>query len=224
MSPCLRSWQLVWHHQKYSDTTRNDDYSAVKLKIGSGVHWEKANWFQSAHREGRQELPRKKLEKKQAIYVGQFREWPTVNCHLCRDMSDAYSDTVEHLPLTVTRAERISPNEEKKSLISQRPTYAACHRARNIILKSTVLKSDGLKKIPAFSVSCLQSRKECLPQQYVCPVVTWGRWLCDPWVLCSNLNPDEARGSRPGCWGRLKSPYELFILSGGPTDLRYSTT
>lgn len=53
--------------------------------------------------------------KKQAIYVGQFREWPTVNCHPCRDMSDAYSDTDEHLPCTETRAERIAEKRETLS-------------------------------------------------------------------------------------------------------------
>ncbi len=81
-----------------------------KLKTGSCLHFEKANWFQSAINAHREE---NKLVKKQAIYVGQFREWPTVNCHPCRYMSDAYSDTDEYLPRTETRAERIAPTEEK---------------------------------------------------------------------------------------------------------------
>lgn len=46
-----------------------------KLKNGSGLHFEKAKWFQRAlnsHREDKQE---NKLVKKQAIYVSHFREW-----------------------------------------------------------------------------------------------------------------------------------------------------
>lgn len=93
-------------------------------------------------REGRQELAQKK--KKQVIYVGQFRELPLVICHPRTDMSDAYSDTDKHLPRTETRAERISPTKEK-SLILHWPTYVPRQSVRNIILKSRVLKSDGLK-------------------------------------------------------------------------------
>lgn len=108
---------------------------------------EKANWFQSvlnSQKRGRAEISQKKVEKKQVIYVGQFRELPLVNCHPRTDMSDAYSDTDEHLPRTETRAERISPTKEK-SLILHWPTYVPHQSVRNIILKSRVLKSDGLK-------------------------------------------------------------------------------
>ncbi len=55
-----------------------------------------------------------------------------------------------------------------------------------------------------------------------CPRVSGPPWRP---LLCSNLNPDEARGSWPDCWGRLKPPwYELVILSEGPTDLRHCTS
>lgn len=102
-----------------------------KLKTGSGLHFEKANWFQSALNEHKEDRQENKLVKKQAIYVSQFREWPMVNCNPCRDMSDAYSDTDEHLPHTETRTERIALTEEKKSLKSQWPTNAPCQREKH---------------------------------------------------------------------------------------------
>lgn len=106
----------------------------MRRLIGSRVY--------STHkRQDQQELAKKKkVEKKQVIYVGQFRELPSVSIY----MSDAYSDTDEHLLRTETRAERISPTKEK-SLISHWPTYVPCQSVRNIILKSRVLKSDRLK-------------------------------------------------------------------------------